>query len=75
MHCAIYACASTSSKSLKTSWEPDDLWMHAAGQSWAPTGRQRVEDRRPSPDRLVADARRRRFDVLVVWRLIAWDGI
>jgi DNA invertase Pin-like site-specific DNA recombinase len=28
-----------------------------------------AKDRRPSLDRLVADARRRRFDVLVVWRL------
>ena len=28
-----------------------------------------ANDRRPSLDRLVADARRRRFDVLVVWRL------
>ena len=28
-----------------------------------------AKDRRPSLDRLVVDARRRRFDVLVVWRL------
>ena len=28
-----------------------------------------TKDRRPALDRLVADARRRRFDVLVVWRL------
>ncbi|MCH7749207.1 MAG: recombinase family protein [Acidobacteria bacterium] len=27
------------------------------------------KDQRPAPNRLVADARRRRFDVLICWRL------
>ena len=43
---------------------------HAAGRrEYIDRGVSGAKDRRPSLDRLVADARRRRFDVLVVWRL------
>ena len=72
MRCAIYARVST--------WEQEpenqvqELRRYAEARNWTPVeyidrGVSGAKDRRPALDRLVADARRRRFDVLVVWRL------
>ena len=72
MRCAIYARVST--------WEQEpenqlqELRRYADARNWTPVeyidrGVSGAKDRRPALDRLVADARRRRFDVLVVWRL------
>ena len=33
-----------------------------------------TKDRRPALDRLMADARRRQVDTVVVWRLDAWGA-
>jgi putative DNA-invertase from lambdoid prophage Rac len=41
----------------------------AASEEYVDRGVSGAKDRRPALDRLVLDARRRRFDVLVVWRL------
>ena len=40
-----------------------------ASREYVDTGISGAKDRRPALDTLVDDARRRRFDVLVVWRL------
>ena len=73
MRAAIYARVSTLDQ------EPEnqlaELRRYVGARSW-PAAVEYVDkgvsgstDRRPALDRLVADARRRRFDVLVVWRL------
>src|SRR5262249_48700244 len=72
MKTAIYARVSTLDQ------EPEnqlaELRRYAAARDWTATeyvdnGVSGAKDRRPALDRLVADARRRRFDVLVCWRL------
>ena len=69
---AIYARVSTVDQ------EPEnqlaELRRYAEVRGWAieeyvDRGVSGAKDRRPALDRLVADARRRRFDVIVVWRL------
>jgi DNA invertase Pin-like site-specific DNA recombinase len=69
---AVYARVSTFDQ------EPEnqlaELRRYAQARSWAieeyvDRGVSGAKDRRPALDRLVADARRRRFDVVVVWRL------
>ena len=69
---ALYARVSTLDQ------EPEnqlvDLRRYADARGWAVTeyvdhGVSGAKDRRPALDRLVADARCRRFDVLVCWRL------
>jgi DNA invertase Pin-like site-specific DNA recombinase len=69
---AIYARVSTLDQ------EPEnqlaELRRYAEARGWAveeyvDRGVSGSKDRRPALDRLVADARRRRFDVVVVWRL------
>ena len=72
MKAAIYARVSTFDQ------EPEnqlaELRRYADARGWTATayvdkGVSGAKDRRPALDQLVADARRRRFDVLVVWRL------
>jgi len=72
MRAAIYARVSTFDQ------EPEnqlaELRRYAAARAWTATehvdrGISGAKDRRPALDRLLVDARRRRFDVLVVWRL------
>jgi len=72
MKTAIYARVSTLDQ------EPEnqlaELRRYSAARNWTATeyvdrGVSGTKDRRPSLDQLVADARRRRFDVLVCWRL------
>jgi DNA invertase Pin-like site-specific DNA recombinase len=72
MKAAIYARVSTFDQ------EPEnqlaELRRYAAARGWSATayvdkGVSGAKDKRPALDALVADARRRRFDVLVVWRL------
>jgi DNA invertase Pin-like site-specific DNA recombinase len=69
---AIYARVSTLDQ------EPEnqlaELRRYAEARGWAATeyvdkGVSGAKDRRPALDRLVADARRRRFDVVCCWRL------
>jgi DNA invertase Pin-like site-specific DNA recombinase len=72
MHCAIYARVSTFDQ------EPEnqlaEIRRYIAARGWTALeyvdrGISGTKDRRPALDRLLIDARRRRFDVLVVWRL------
>ena len=72
MKAAIYARVSTFDQ------EPEnqlaELRRYADARGWTATayvdkGVSGAKDKRPALDQLVADARRRRFDVLVVWRL------
>ena len=51
-----------------------ELRRYAAARGWAAVeyfdrGVSGAKDRRPALDQLLTDARRRRFDVLVCWRL------
>src|SRR6478672_5536773 len=72
MRCAIYARVSTFDQ------EPEnqlaELRRYVEARGWTATeyvdrGVSGARDRRPALDRLVNDATRRRFDVLVCWRL------
>jgi DNA invertase Pin-like site-specific DNA recombinase len=72
MRAAIYARVSTFDQ------EPEnqlaELRRYIAARSWigqeyVDRGISGAKDSRPALDQLVADARRRRFDALVVWRL------
>jgi DNA invertase Pin-like site-specific DNA recombinase len=72
MRATIYARVSTFDQ------EPEnqlaELRRYAAAREWTVAehvdrGISGAKDRRPALDALLADARRRRFDVLVVWRL------
>ena len=72
MRSAIYARVSTLDQ------EPEnqlaELRRYTAARGWSATeyvdrGVSGAKDRRPALDRLLIDARRRRFDVVVVWRL------
>jgi DNA invertase Pin-like site-specific DNA recombinase len=72
MRAAIYARVSTFDQ------EPEnqlvELRRYASARGWSikehvDRGVSGAKDRRPALDLLVMDARRRRFDVLVVWRL------
>src|SRR5436309_13843224 len=72
MRAAIYARVSTFDQ------EPEnqlaEIRRYVAARAWTAVeyvdrGISGAKDRRPALDRLRIDARRRRFDVLVVWRL------
>ena len=72
MRAAIYARVSTADQTCEN--QLIELRRYVEARGW--TAVEFVDcavsgstDRRPALDRLVADARRRRFDVLVVWRL------
>jgi len=72
MRAAIYARVSTSDQEPENQLQ--ELRRYAEARGWTAVeyidrGVSGAKDRRPSLDRLVGDARRRRFDVLVVWRL------
>ncbi len=70
---AIYARVSTLDQEPENQLQELRRYVHA--RSWAAAveyvdkGMSGSTDSRPALNRLVADARRRRFDVLVVWRL------
>jgi DNA invertase Pin-like site-specific DNA recombinase len=72
MRCAIYGRVSTLDQ------EPEnqlvELRRYVTARGWTAVeyidrGVSGAKDRRPALDRLVGDAKRRRFDVLVCWRL------
>lgn len=72
MRCAIYARVSTADQEPENQLQ--ELRRYANARGWTSVeyidrGVSGAKDRRPSLDRLVVDARRRRFAVLVVWRL------
>jgi DNA invertase Pin-like site-specific DNA recombinase len=72
LRAAIYARVSTSDQTCDN--QLLELHRYVSARGW--TAREYVDhgvsgakDRRPALDSIVADAKRRRFDVLVVWRL------
>jgi DNA invertase Pin-like site-specific DNA recombinase len=72
MRCAIYARVSTTDQQVDN--QLIELRRYVEARGWAPmeyvdVGVSGAKDRRPALDELVTDAKRRRFDVLVVWRL------
>ena len=73
MKAALYARVSTLDQEPENQLQ--ELRRYVRARSW-PAATEYVDrgvsgsrDRRPALDRLVADAKRRRIDVLVVWRL------
>jgi DNA invertase Pin-like site-specific DNA recombinase len=72
MRSAIYARVSTFDQEPENQLEEIRRYIGARGWTavdYVDRGISGAKDRRPALDRLLVDARRRRFDVLVVWRL------
>src|SRR6516225_5679026 len=72
MRCAIYARVSTLDQEPENQLQ--ELRRYADARGWTAVeyvdrGVSGAKDRRPALDDLVRDAKRRRFDVLVCWRL------
>src|SRR5215831_11703448 len=72
MRAAIYARVSTADQEPEN--QLGELRGYVQTRGWTASeyvdrGVSGAKDRRPALDRLVAEARRRRFDVVVCWRL------
>jgi len=72
MRAAIYARVSTADQTCEN--QLIDLRRYCAARGWdateyVDTGVSGAKDRRPALDQLTADARRRKVDTVVVWRL------
>src|SRR4029453_17423930 len=72
MKAAIYARVSTVDQEPENQLQ--ELRRYVEARNWASTefvdrGVSGAKDRRPALDSLLTDAKRRRFDVLVCWRL------
>ena len=72
MRAALYARVSTDQQTCEN--QLADLRAYVAARSWTAVefideGVSGAKDRRPALDRLVADAKRRKVDTVVVWRL------
>jgi len=72
MRAAIYARVSTSDQTVDS--QLLELRRYAEARQWTvveycDAGVSGAKDRRPELDRLLADAKRRRFDVVLCWRL------
>jgi DNA invertase Pin-like site-specific DNA recombinase len=72
MRCAIYARVSTLDQEPENQLQ--ELRRYVGARGWTAVdyvdrGISGAKERRPALDALLADAKRRRFDVLVVWRL------
>jgi len=72
VRCAIYARVSTFDQEPENQLAEIRRYIGARGwtaEEYVDRGISGAKDRRPALDRLLIDARRRRFDVVVVWRL------
>jgi DNA invertase Pin-like site-specific DNA recombinase len=72
MRCAIYARVSTVDQEPENQLQELRRYCEARGWTaaeYVDRGVSGAKDRRPALDELLADAKRRRVDVLVVWRL------
>jgi DNA invertase Pin-like site-specific DNA recombinase len=72
MHAALYGRVSTFDQEPENQLAELRLYVGARGWTsaeYVDRGVSGAKDRRPALDTLLRDARRRRFDVLVVWRL------
>ena len=71
---AIYARVSTTGHGQDVSMQTRELRQFAEVRGWTVTGEyvdegiSGTKDRRPALDRLMADAHKRKFDVVVCWR-------
>lgn len=74
MRCAIYARVSTSNHSQDVSMQLRELRQFADARGWQVAGEYMDEgvsgakDSRPELNQLMADAHKRRFDAVVVWK-------
>lgn len=74
MKAAVYARVSTKNHGQDISMQTRELEPFAAARGWdlvdsyLDTGFCGAKDRRPELDRLMADAHRRKFDVVIVWK-------
>src|SRR5579863_10101272 len=72
---AIYARVSTTGHGQDVSMQTRELRQFAEARGWTLTGEyvdagvSGAKDSRPELNRLMADAKRRRFDVVLVWKL------
>jgi DNA invertase Pin-like site-specific DNA recombinase len=72
---AIYARVSTSNHGQDASLQTRDLEQFAQARGWClvdsyiDVGISGTKDKRPELNRLMADAHKRRFDVVLVWKL------
>jgi len=72
MTAAIYARVSTLDQEPENQLQEVRRYVEARGwtaREYVDRGVSGAKDRRPALDELIKDAKRRRFDVLVVWRL------
>ena len=71
---AIYARVSTTNHGQDVSMQTRDLEQFAQARGWRlvdsylDLGISGSKDKRPQLDRLMADAHKRRFDIVIVWR-------
>jgi hypothetical protein len=74
MRAAIYARVSTTGNGQSPEMQLRDFAEYAKRRGWTVVGEyvdvgiSGAKDKRPELDRLMADAHKRRFDVIVVWR-------
>jgi len=74
MRAAIYARVSTTGNGQSPEMQLRDFAEYAKHRGWTVAGEyvdlgiSGAKDKRPELDRLMADAHKRRFDVVVVWR-------
>ena len=74
MRCAIYARVSTLNHGQDVQVQTRELEQFTQARDWQLVGSyldigiSGAKDKRPQLDRLMADAHKRRFDVVVVWR-------
>src|SRR3954463_8050128 len=72
MRCAVYARVSTLDQEPENQLQELRRYVEARGWlavEYVDRGVSGAKERRPALDQLLADAKRRRFDVLVCWRL------
>jgi DNA invertase Pin-like site-specific DNA recombinase len=74
MRAAIYARISTTNHGQDTTMQTRELREHCERRGWTMAGEyvdegiSGTKDSRPELNRLMADAHRRRFDVVIVWK-------
>jgi DNA invertase Pin-like site-specific DNA recombinase len=74
IHAAIYARVSTSNNGQDPAMQTRELKEYCERRGWSVAGEyvdvgiSGTKEKRPELDRLMADAHRRRFDAVIVWR-------
>lgn len=74
LRAALYCRVSTHDQAASIKNQLEELQRYAANRKWivfnayVDEGVSGAKDRRPALDKLMADARRRRFDIVAVWK-------